>query len=123
MIVTINGKPVDRNFDGQSSTFSIKASAHAFKILAGNLYSDRIGAVVRELVCNAYDSHVEAGHQEPISIHTPNVFEPWFSVLDNGVGISHEFMMSGYTTAFLSTNKNPNKQKRYCNRVFIQVIP
>lgn len=41
----------------QEHNFTIKASAKAFSILAGNLYSDKPLAIVRELSANAYDSH------------------------------------------------------------------
>lgn len=109
MIIQENGLPVERRGAGEESTFKIQASAQAFKILANNLYSNKIKAVVRELVCNAYDSHVEAGTTTPIQVHVPTSFEPWFAITDNGTGIGHEFMMDGYTTVFLSTKNGSNE--------------
>lgn len=109
MILKSEGVPVINHAGGQESTFTIKASAHAFKILASNLYSKKIQAVVRELSCNAYDAHVEGDNPDPFVVHCPNYLEPWFSVQDWGVGISHEFMMDGYATAFHSTKNDSNK--------------
>ena len=49
-----------------SSAFTIRTSAKAFKVLSDNLYSDKITAVIRELSCNAYDSHVQAGKKDAL---------------------------------------------------------
>lgn len=55
------------------SAFQIKATSKAFDILSSALYSDKIGAIVRELSCNAHDSHVAAGKsKEPIEIRLPS---------------------------------------------------
>ena len=88
--------------------FGIKVTSKAFKILSDGLYSNKILAVVRELSCNAIDSHVAAGNPEPIKIHLPTTIEPWFSVEDDGVGLSHEDIMSLYTTYFDSSKDGTN---------------
>ncbi len=91
------------------SSFSIKASAKAFRILSDGLYSKKITAIIRELSCNAYDSHIQAGKKDvPIHIHLPNNIEPWFSVRDNGIGLSHEQVLKLYTTYFESTKTGSN---------------
>lgn len=41
--------------------FGIEASAKAFQVLSSNLYERKIEAIVRELGCNASDSHKQAG--------------------------------------------------------------
>lgn len=69
----------------------IKINRQSFKILYGDLYSDKIRAVVRELSTNAHDSHVKAGKPEsPFEIHLPNALEPYFYVKDFGTGLSSE---------------------------------
>ncbi len=108
MIVTQYNNPVEKSGNQQESQFTIKASAQAFKILSDSLYSNKVQAVVRELSCNAFDSHIEKGTTEPFEIHCPNTLEPYFSVKDYGVGISHDFMMDGYATLFHSTKNNSN---------------
>lgn len=73
------------------SAFTIKTTAKSFEILSSGLYTDPITAIIRELSCNAYDSHVAAGKKDvPFTIHIPNSLEPYFSVIDYGVGLSDE---------------------------------
>ena len=44
----------------QVSEFKIRNSAKAFGILSSGLYANKIRAIIRELGCNAVDSHVAA---------------------------------------------------------------
>jgi hypothetical protein len=101
---------VERGSVTQERGFSIQANARAFQILSSNLYSDKITAVIRELSCNALDSHVAAGKTgTPFDVHLPNALEPYFSVQDYGLGLSHDQVMSIYTTYFESTKTNTNE--------------
>ena len=84
-------------------TFTIQATAKAFKILSDGLYSDKILAVIRELSCNAYDAHVAVGTDTPFEVHLPNSFEPFFRVADFGPGMSEEQIYDLYTSYFQST--------------------
>lgn len=94
---------------GATSDFKIRNSAKAFKILSDGLYSNKIRAIVRELSCNAIDSHVAAGKADiPIEVHLPTVFESWFSVKDFGIGLNHEEVSNIYTTYFESTKTESN---------------
>lgn len=89
--------------------FTIAASAKAFKILSDSLYSRKIEAIVRELSCNAYDSHVQAGYPErPFIITAPNMWQPEFSVEDFGVGLDDEDIENIYTSYFTSTKTESN---------------
>ena len=68
---------------GEVGEFRIRNSAKAFKILSDGLYANKIRAIIRELSCNAVDSHVAAGKADvPFSVHLPNQLEPWFSIRD-----------------------------------------
>ena len=92
-----------------TNTFSITASAKAFKILSSSLYKDKILAIVRELSCNAYDSHVDNGNvSQPFNIHLPTILNPYFKIRDFGTGINHDDMMTLYTTYFSSTKTESN---------------
>lgn len=111
MIITPELNEVVKSGDIQESKFTIKASAQAFKILSDSIYSDKIGAVIRELSCNAWDAHVDAKKtDEAFVVRAPNYLEPWFSIRDYGYGISHEFMMNGYTVVFESTKNDTDEQ-------------
>ena len=93
------------------SSFTIRNSPAAFEILSAGIYTDGIAAVIRELSCNAFDAHVEAGKaDEPFEIHLPNKLEPWLSIKDNGIGLSDTNVRGLYTTYFLSTKEGTNEQ-------------
>jgi len=88
--------------------FRIRNSAKAFGILSSSLYANKIRAIIRELSCNAYDSHVAAGNlSTTFDMHLPNQLEPWFSIRDYGVGLSHQ-QVDIYTTYFESTKTGSN---------------
>ena len=94
---------------GEIGEFRIRNSAKAFNILSSGLYANKIRAIVRELSCNAVDSHVAAGKQDtPFDVHLPNTLEPWFSIRDYGTGLSHEQVTNIYTTYFESTKTGSN---------------
>lgn len=100
---TIENAPILSNV-GAIGEFKIKSSAKAFQILSSGLYSNKIRAIIRELSCNAVDSHVAAGKPNaPITVHLPNQFEPYFSVTDYGIGLDNDQVVNIYTTYFEST--------------------
>jgi hypothetical protein len=91
------------------SQFSIKMNAKAFRVLSDTLYQNKIGSIVREICCNAMDSHIAANKRDvPFAIHLPDRFEPWFSVIDYGVGMSRDGVRKIYTTYFESTKDESN---------------
>jgi len=90
--------------------FRIRNSAKAFNILSSGLYANKIKAIIRELSCNAIDSHVAAGKVDtPYDVHLPNQLEPWFSIRDYGTGLNHEQVKNIYTTYFESTKTTSNE--------------
>jgi len=92
------------------TAFKMKASRKAYQILS-DLYSDKPLAIVRELGCNAADSHVMANKSDvPFHIHVPNILEPWITIQDFGTGISHKDIFEIYATYFESTKTNSNTQ-------------
>lgn len=100
---------VERSGIASETTFRIKTTSKAFDILSSGLYTDNILAIVRELSCNAYDSHVAAGKADvPFEIHLPNINEPWFHVKDFGTGLDDDQIHNIYTTYFESTKTDSN---------------
>jgi hypothetical protein len=111
MLTTITPREVVTSGTLETNTFSIAANGKAFKVLIDGLYSDKIKAVIRELWTNAYDSHREAGNPgTAFSCHLPTTWEPYFSVRDYGVSLSHNDLMTLYTTVFHSSKENTNEQ-------------
>lgn len=95
---------------GEIGEFRIRNSAKAFNILSSGLYANKIKAIVRELSCNAVDSHVAAGKADtPFDVHLPNQLEPWFSIRDYGTGLNHDQVTNIYTTYFESTKTASNE--------------
>jgi hypothetical protein len=90
--------------DFDRRNFSIAGTPEAFAILSSGLYSNKVAAVIRELSTNAVDSHKMCGQIKPFEVHLPSYDEPWFSVKDYGVGMSHADVMDLYSTYF-GTNK------------------
>ena len=94
---------------GEIGEFRIRNSAKAFNILSSGLYANKIRAIVRELSCNAVDSHTAAGRQAtPFDVHLPNQLDPTFSIRDYGTGLTHEQVQNIYTTYFESTKTESN---------------
>ena len=95
---------------GQIGEFRIRNSAKAFSILSSGLYANKIRAIIRELSCNAVDSHTAAGKQDtPCDVHLPTQLEPWFSIRDYGTGLNHDQVTNIYTTYFESTKTESNE--------------
>lgn len=94
----------------RAKVFGMQQSKKAFSLLSG-LYSDIHLAIVRELGCNAMDSHISVGKKDvPFLIHLPNTLEPWLTIEDFGSGISDEDIYSVYSQYFASTKTKTNDQ-------------
>jgi hypothetical protein len=89
--------------------YRINNSPKAFAILSSGLYANKIRAMLRELGCNAWDSHVAAGRSlVPFDLHLPTQLEPWFAIRDYGTGLNHDQVVNIYTTYFESTKTGSN---------------
>ena len=109
-INTTNDAVVDRDGLTTDGQFGIIFNAKMAKILSDGLYSDKIKSIIRELSCNAIDSHTESNKRDiPIEVHLPTVFEPYFHVQDFGTGLDHEQVINIYTVYGASTKTNSNE--------------
>lgn len=93
----------------ESTQFSMKMDAQAFRLMSDNLYTDKIMAVCREYITNAIDATIESGNSIPVEIHVPTALEPFFSVRDYGTGLSKEDTKTLYSTYFDSTKRSSNE--------------
>ena len=108
LLNTVQNEAIMSNV-GEIGEFRIRNSAKAFNILSSGLYANKIRAIIRELSCNALDSHVAAGRADwQFDVHLPNQLEPHFSVRDYGTGLNHEQVTNIYTTYFESTKTESN---------------
>ena len=101
--------PVTMSAGVKSSAYTVELTGNTFAVLSSLLYKDPHLAIVRELSCNAYDSHVENKClDKPFDIHLPNQLEPFFAIRDYGTGMSAESIDTVYTSFFKSTKTNSN---------------
>ena len=110
MIIAEKNPPVIKSGIGTESHFNIKDEnvAHIFSILRNQLYSDKIGAIIREYITNAIDAHVEANVDRPISVTLPSIFSHEFVVRDYGKGLSPEDMVKIFASYGASTKRESN---------------
>lgn len=77
----------------ETRSYSLLHSPETFALLSDGLYQYKALAAVREPVCNAIDSHHAAGIPDvPVAVHLPSGTEPYFSVTDQGHGMSKTFL-------------------------------
>lgn len=87
----------------ETMDFGISNSAEFFQILSSSLYTNQILAVVREVLCNAWDAHIEAGKQDvPIFVSMAN---NEFTVRDYGTGIHKDDIQEIYGIYGQSTKR------------------
>ena len=91
-----------------ASSFGITNSAEFFHILSDTLYSDKPLAVVREVLCNAWDAHIDAGITD-VAIEVL-VSEEAMIVRDFGRGIPKDMIEQIYCTYGESTKRNDGTQ-------------
>lgn len=109
MLVATQQDVIATNNLGEGNTYSIANNPKAFEILSSTLYQDKIGAVIRELLCNAIDANIAAGKPwNAFKVTLPSFTKPYFIVEDSGPGLSHNDVMQLYTTYFRSTKDHDN---------------
>lgn len=95
--------------DVTNSEYKILANEKMFSILSSKLYTDKIMAPIRELLCNAYDAHIAAGIPDTaLEVHMPTSNKQEFRIRDFGKGLSAEDMRELYTTYGASTKNLSN---------------
>lgn len=98
------------NLPNKTLEFRVKITSKAFKDLYAGRYSKKIQAVIREICTNANDANLEAGcGDKPFFVHLPNKLEPWFSVRDDGPGLSEDRLVNTYTVCYESTRSSEHK--------------
>lgn len=108
MIPKTNYTDVQTSGDLLETTASIEMTAEMFELMSSKIYTDKIMAVIREILCNAKDAQFECDEDRPIGIHLPNRFEPFLSIRDYGTGLSEDQVMKLYMRYGYSTKKKSN---------------
>lgn len=93
-----------------SKAFGFERTPEAFQLLSSTLYSNKPKAIIRELSCNALDAHIASGKADtPFEVKIPNSLDSQFYVKDFGPGLSHEQVLTLYTSYFKSTKQNSDE--------------
>lgn len=93
----------------ETSQAQIKMTPEMFSLLSSGVYTYKERAVIRELSCNAVDTHIDSGNvDKPFLVHLPTRFEPYFEVRDFGTGLTHDKVMKLYMTYGESTKNDSN---------------
>lgn len=80
----------------KAEELQISNSAEFFHILSSTLYSDKPLAVIREVLCNAWDAHIEAGRTDlPVEVEITNEV---LKISDKGPGIPKDKIVPIYGT-------------------------
>ncbi len=88
--------------------FAISQSAEFFTVLSSSLYSDKPLAVVREVLCNAWDAHIASGMMHiPVSV---KFIDGKLIIRDYGKGINPDKMHETYCVYGNSTKANDGLQ-------------
>lgn len=75
-----------------------------------DLYTDTLGAVIREYSTNAADAHAEAKNPAPIEVTLPTALVPTLTIRDYGIGMSRDTVEQCYGSYGFSTKRNTNDQ-------------
>lgn len=96
--------------DFEQRDVAIGDVAFILDMFADKVYSNKERAVIRELACNAHDSHVMAGTMDvPFDVHLPTHLEPWFSLRDYGTGLEDADVANVYGAIGVSTKRDSNE--------------
>ncbi len=113
MIAETTNNVILRSNNSVETFFSIKEenTAHIFSILRGQLYSDKLMAIIREYSTNALDAHVASDVSKPISVSLPSYWgDGKFVVRDYGTGLSDDDIKNVFASYGESTKRNTNNQ-------------
>ena len=100
VLSTISGEQIEVDIDPTKFKYLMSTLT--------NMYSDIAGAVIREYITNALDSHKDAGQTRPIEVTSPGRLNPNFVVKDYGTGMSLEDIRNTYARYGASTRRDSN---------------
>ena len=105
---------VSTGMEGTKATISAEKQAKLFELLQAP-YANPIGSIVRETSTNAWDAHVEAGHDAPIliSLNWEKSSGYFIEFVDEGVGMSPDRIYNVYVNYLESTKEDTNDQSGY----------
>jgi anti-sigma regulatory factor (Ser/Thr protein kinase) len=111
----LNEKDVDiestESFESIDFSLDMESLGVLMKGFSDNLYSNKIGSIVREIASNCFDAHAEVNNPEPVKIvirETQGTHEIAF--IDYGPGLSPERIKTIYSKYFSSSKRGTNNE-------------
>lgn len=96
---------------GQTTKFRAKLDGLMFDNLINGIYSNKIGAGIREYSTNARDGHARRGNLDvPFEVHLPTRATPTFSVRDFGSSLTHDEVFNIFVVLGESTKRETNDE-------------
>jgi len=98
--------------EGLTAGISEESLPFVFELVSKQLYSNPIGSLIREYTSNCFDSHIEAGVDDPVMINQVYSIEEGYSIefKDVGVGLSPDRVQKIFMNYFSSTKRDSNLQ-------------
>jgi Histidine kinase-, DNA gyrase B-, and HSP90-like ATPase len=112
MIIKHTSSPVITSGDMEDSKMGIDPDNSDFvaSLLRDRIYTDKILAPIRELICNAFDATIEANSDGMVDVKLFNVNDTYtWSVRDQGFGLSEDDVRNVF-------GRIGSSKKRHCNK-------
>lgn len=111
-IKTLEIEHIGDTEDGYAAGITEESMPFVFEFMSTQMYSNPIGSLIREITSNCFDSHVEAGVEDPVIISKTYSIEEGFAIefQDVGVGMSPDRMTKVFSNYFSSTKRENNSQ-------------
>lgn len=96
----------------KSKSFGFEVNGKAFKALFSDIYTNKIGSVVREIGSNCRDAHIDAGCPDvpfEIEVHSGTLDASYIEFTDYGTGMSSDTIEKLYTSFFSSSKDQDNE--------------
>ena len=105
------GIEVNSDIEGAKGGISVESLPFMFNILSKSYYSRKIDSIVREVTSNCFDSHIEAGIDDPVIIEKRyDIENDTYNIVfkDVGVGMNPDRMYNIFNNWFTSTKRESN---------------
>lgn len=109
----VDAKSVSVQASGMKATteFKAKLDGMMFDNLINGIYSNKIGAGIREYATNARDGHARRGNlSRPFEVGLPNRDKAFFEVRDFGSSLTHEEVFEIFAVLGESTKRDTNDE-------------
>lgn len=109
MIATKPDIETQSNVGGRKIDMSLESTALVHLMAQYiDMYTDTEIACVREYSTNARDSHIAAGNDAPIEVHTPTSLNAVLRIVDHGLGMDEDDIDTMYSRYGASTKRESN---------------